>query len=283
MFKSLANKSKEKKKKCDTGKETERNKNLFSESCAIHPQRKLDLFCSKCDKVYCRDCRDTGSRECHKYHKLAYISDVAYVFENSKEFKEYDTNILALRRKLERSIEKTTENMKLSTQLQEEAENTIKQQKETLTELIETHYRKISKRNKKVNEDCLNKLTEILEQSKGLKAQFEDIENEINEKRNLKMTTLFIAIKKSKEEIKRTEEEIRRLNERSNVTRYVFEAGEQALTFMKNMEDFGDLVEENLNSGEKDNTFTTFGPFDSTLDDNRSSKFLLVVIYLRKD
>ncbi|XP_053391164.1 uncharacterized protein LOC123526975, partial [Mercenaria mercenaria] len=269
MFKSHANKSKGKKKKCDTGKGTLRNKNVFSESCAIHPQRTLDLFCSKCDKLYCRDCRETGSHECHKYHKLQYIHDVAYDFENSEEFKEYDTNIVALRKKIERSIEKTTENMKLSKQLQEEAETRIKQQKETLTELIETHYRKISKRNKDMNEDCLTKLTEILEQNKGLKAQFEDIENEMNEKKNHKMTTLFIAIQKSKEEVIKTEEEIKRLNQRNNVTRYVFEAGEQALTFMKNMEDFGDLVEESLNSGEKDNTFTTVGPLDITLDDNR--------------
>ncbi|XP_060565136.1 B-box type zinc finger protein ncl-1-like [Ruditapes philippinarum] len=188
---------------------------VFSALCDKHPKHAIEMFCVDCDKVCCLICQATEHNS-GDHKKIQTIEVAATNCVETKEFAEYEEKLSTI---LRRENETLSDNYKMETitaHFKQEAESLIKTYQQDLINLIEKHYKQLYKRIRLKYEKSKTRLLNVNEQLLKNKNKTSEIRQEIDEKRKSgQNVALFIAMKKSQDNLKQIEnqlEEIEKLN-----------------------------------------------------------------------
>ena len=127
--------------------------------CRIHPQKNVDLFCEKCSKYVCIDCRNSG----HRNHKIAALQiKIQETEEKLKYFLSEGEHQEQVVQKRSSAVKKRQEDVKNS------ADNAIRQINDQL-EYLKTELSKVCEDEKaKMNDSQEAQLVQLEDEASKL-------------------------------------------------------------------------------------------------------------------
>ncbi|XP_060551252.1 tripartite motif-containing protein 55-like, partial [Ruditapes philippinarum] len=240
-------------------------KDIFSALCDKHPKYTVDLFCVDCNKVICVICQATEHNN-GDHKKIQTIEDAATNCAETKEFVVYEKNMSVISTRVNETL---ANNYKITTtteHLKEEAASLIRKHKEDLIGLIERHHKILYERNRFKYENSIARLRKVNEQLTTKERETSDIHQEINEKKESGQdVALFIAMKKSQDNLQQIEIELEEIEKLNFVERQEFQPGHMVEELLKEEKEFGVLLVTALASPKEDVTQKLVVPSRDTM------------------
>ncbi|XP_060592213.1 E3 ubiquitin-protein ligase TRIM17-like [Ruditapes philippinarum] len=217
-------------------------KDVFSAFCDKHPKHPIEMFCVDCDKVVCVICQATEHKS-RAHTKILTIEEASTDCAKTKEFLEYEDKLNTVFTRETKTLADNDKVLTITDQLKEEAESLIKKHKQVMIDLIEKHYKMLSKRNRLKYEESKKRLLSVNEQLCKNENKTSEIRQEINAKKESgQSVALFIAMKKSQDNVRQIEIELEEIEKLNFVERYEFQAGHMVLQLLEEEKEFGDLL-----------------------------------------
>ncbi|XP_060602573.1 E3 ubiquitin-protein ligase TRIM35-like [Ruditapes philippinarum] len=225
------------------GKKDRKVKNdVFSTLCDKHQKYTVDLFCVDCDKVICVICQATEHNS-RNHKRILTVDDASTKCAETKQFLDYEDKLSIVSK---RENEILAENNKVNTitnQLKDETESLIKKHKQGMIDLIEKHYKMLYEKNQLKYEESKKRLQKANEQLYKNKNKTAEIRQEIHDKKESgQNVALFIAMKKSQDNLRQIEIEIEETEKLNFVERYEFQAGHMVRQLLEEEKEFGELL-----------------------------------------
>ncbi|XP_060551215.1 uncharacterized protein LOC132712791 [Ruditapes philippinarum] len=217
-------------------------KDVFSAFCDKHPKHAIEMFCVDCDKLVCVICQATEHKS-GDHTMILTIEEASIDCAETKEFLEYKDKLNTV---FTRGNETLAENNKLTSitdQLKKEAESLIKKHKQDLIDQIEKHHKKLYESNNLKYEQSKKRLHSVNKQLCKNKNKTAEIHQEIDAKQKSgQSVALFIAMKKSQDNLRQIDIELKEIEKSNFVERYEFQAGHMVRQLLEEEKEFGDLL-----------------------------------------
>jgi REP element-mobilizing transposase RayT len=208
---------KKEKQKPTTTEEVQEKRDVFSSLCDEH-NYAIEMFCVDCDKVICVICSNTEHKSGN--HQILTIKKAATKCAETKEFAEYENNLSTISTQVHKTLKHNDFLTTLTELLKRKVESSIKKQKQYLIDLIETHNRELNERNQHKYENAKTGLLTLNEQLSIKEREILEICQEINEKKESgQNVALFIAMKKSQDNLEQIENQLEKIEKFNFVER----------------------------------------------------------------
>ncbi|XP_060590583.1 E3 ubiquitin-protein ligase TRIM33-like [Ruditapes philippinarum] len=220
-------------------------KEIFSPKCDKHPKYTLDLFCVDCNKLFCVICQATEHKS-GDHAKIQTIEEASTDCAETKEFLEYEDKLNTVYTRGNETLAEINELNLMTDQLKKEAESLIKKHKQDFIDLIEKHHKNLYESNKLQYEQSKKRLHGVNKQLCKNKNKTAGIRQVINAKKESgQSVALFIAMKKSQDNLRQIEIELEEIEKSNFFERYKCQAGQmvgQLLEEEKKIDDFFVMV-----------------------------------------
>ncbi|XP_060563728.1 uncharacterized protein LOC132723082 [Ruditapes philippinarum] len=217
-------------------------KDVFSAFCDKHSTHAIEMFCVDCDKVVCVICLATEHKS-DAHTKILTIEEASTDCAKTKEFLEYEDKLNTVFTRETKTLADNGEVNTITDQLKEVTESLIKKHKQDMIDLIEKHYKMLYERHRLKYEESKKRLLSVNEQLCKNENKTSEIRQEINAKKESgQNVALFIAMKKSQDNVRQIEIELEEIEKLNFVERYELQAGHMVIQLLEEEKEFGDLL-----------------------------------------